>query len=582
MTNPLIDFKTAKALVKRKPEPRNTKSADQHAREQTEQMSALFAWADEVLKVVGLLAVLRGAKTREELDAVKLDEGAPTLILAIRDALHPGGRKSRKKHFASLSAGQLKGILRNRLKSHKDDAKKHLMDDEQRAAADEEAREKREENAKFYGEFKQYKVLDRGVFVQITEDLKTGESVVKWVQVSRTRIDLLAITRSKQHDNWGVFVKIINMDGRATRMAIPRTIINDRQGSIAGRLAGLGVDVVREQREHLPDFLLTTIEVLNDDTVQELPRILAVPTTGWYPLNNGRSVFVLPHTTKLPADLQAGELAIFQSEHLHLQHGFAIEGTVGEWLQQIAAPFAGNSNVILAVGVALSGPLMVWAGVPPGLFHIYCNSKFGKSLDAGIGQSVYGRPLIPNETIADPFGMSWLATANSIGRLILVRSSIGAFFEELNQGQATDIADAAYRIANGIDKARLRGRDLEPRLTYCVPGFSTGEEPMVQFLTRNGQRVTDGMRARFADVPAEVQRGSVFETFDANAISRLGRTYYPLLGKFYGAVGDAGCRYWSIWVPRQSKPRSIVISKSSARALGWRRSTKSLVRINAP
>jgi uncharacterized protein (DUF927 family) len=199
--------------------------------------------------------------------------------------------------------------------------------------------------------------------------------------------------------------------------------------------------------------------------------------------------------------------------------------------------------VTLAVGVALSSPVTQWAGVPPGLFHIFCSSKHGKSLASTIGQSVYGRPLIPNETVADPFGMSWLATTNSIGRMILVRSSVGAFFEELNQGKAKDIADTAYRIANGIDKTRLRGRNLEPRLTYCVPGFSTGEEAMVSFLTRTGVRVTDGMRTRFADVPAAVQAGSVFEKFSADQIPGLGRKFYPLVSKLYGAVGDTWLQY---------------------------------------
>jgi hypothetical protein len=529
-----------RAMVKRKPESGKKKSAEEHACDQTEQMKALFEWAEKVLKDMGLLDMLGDVKTREELDAVKLDEGDPALIMAIRDALHPGGGKSRKKHFERLMESQLKAILRNRLNENKKEKKEKLIAKEEQTAAADEAREKHEENARFYGEFKQYKVLDHGgVSVLITEELKTGESVTKWVQIARTRIDLLAVTRSKQDDDWGVYVKIINMDGRATRLAIPRNIINDKQGSVAGRLADLGVDVVRERRELLPDFLLTTVEVADDGTVQDLARFLAVPTTGWCQLNNGRWVFVLPHTTKLPADLPAGELAIFQTEHLHLQNGLAIEGTLEEWCGQIAAPFAGNSNVTLAVGVALSGPLTVWAGVPPGLFHNFCDSKHGKSLVSAIGQSVYGRPLIPNETDADAFGMNWLATANSIGRLMRVRSSIGAFFEELNQGKPQDIADVAYRVANGIDKMRMRGRDLEPRLTYCVPGFSTGEEAMADFLTRTGQQVTDGMRTRFADIPAEVQPGSVFETFGPDAIPGLGKKYYPLLGKLYGAFGDA-------------------------------------------
>jgi uncharacterized protein (DUF927 family) len=133
------------------------------------------------------------------------------------------------------------------------------------------------------------------------------------------------------------------------------------QGTIAGRLANLGADVVREERGHLPDFLLTTVELV-DDSVQELTRFMAVPTTGWFKLNNGGWVFVLPHTTKFPKYLPEGELAIFQTEQLYLKHGFAIEGTVEEWREQIAEPFAGNSIVTLAVGVALSGPVTPWAG----------------------------------------------------------------------------------------------------------------------------------------------------------------------------------------------------------------------------
>jgi Domain of unknown function (DUF927) len=511
---------------------------DEPRHNEDQRQKALFEWADRVLEAAGLLKLLRDAKTREELDGIKFEPGNVALVMAINDALHSG--KKREKHFEHLTAKALESILRARFNAFKKDEQKKLINNERQAAADEDAQEKRdpEEDVKLYGELGQYKVRKRGVFVRMIEEMGTGESLTKWTQISRTRIELTAVTRSSQDDNWGVYVKINNMDGRVTRLAIPRSIINDQQGTIAGRLANLGADLVREQRGHLPDFLLTTVELV-DDSVQELTRFMAVPTTGWFKLDNGNSVFVLPHTTKFPKGLPAGELAIFQTEQLHLKHGFAVEGTVEEWREQILEPFAGNSIVTLAVGVALSGPLTIWAGVPPGLFHLFCESKHGKSLGACIGQSVYGRPLIPNETVADPFGMSWLATANSIGEMIKVRSSVGAFFEELNQGKAKDIADAAYRIANGISKSRLRGRNVEPRPTYCVPGFSTGEEAMASFLIHSGQQVTDGMRTRFADIPAKVQPGSVFEKFSADQIPEMGKKFYARLGGLYGAIGDA-------------------------------------------
>jgi Domain of unknown function (DUF927) len=220
--------------------------------------------------------------------------------------------------------------------------------------------------------------------------------------------------------------------------SIPRTIITDKKGNIAGSLAGLGAAIVRGEIDRLPDFLLTMVTESADGYVIELPRFLAFPTTGWCQLGSGQWVFVLPHTTKFPKEPTSTEGAVFQNPNLHLQYGISIMGTADEWREQIAVPFARNSNVILAIGQALAGPLMIWTGGPPGMFHIHCKSKFGKSLVAAMGQSVYGPPLVPNETVSDPFGQSWLSTANAIGRTMRVRSSLCAFFDEINQGDPGD------------------------------------------------------------------------------------------------------------------------------------------------
>jgi hypothetical protein len=61
---------------------------------------------------------------------------------------------------------------------------------------------------------------------------------------------------------------------------------------------------------------------------------------------------------------------------------------------------------------------------------------------------------------------------------------------------------------------------------------------VVSFLKRNGQTVTDGMRTRIADVPAEVQPKSVFEEYSSDKVPGLGDKFYPLLLSLHGAVGD--------------------------------------------
>jgi hypothetical protein len=167
---------------------------------------ALFRWAHHVLENSGLLKLLRDAKTREELDAIKFEPGNVALILAIQDAVHPG--KKRQKHFENFTAKMLERILSARFDAFKKDEHKKLINNERQTAADEEARERAEEDVKLYGEFGQFKVRDRGVFVRTEEELITGETLTKWTQISRTRIELTAVTRSKEDDCWGVYVKI--------------------------------------------------------------------------------------------------------------------------------------------------------------------------------------------------------------------------------------------------------------------------------------------------------------------------------------------------------------------------------------
>jgi hypothetical protein len=524
------------------------KGAEQHASEESAARKAWFKWAKEILGLKNgdddydgdfrqgsQIDRLRHANTRDELEAIKFDGDDLAVIEAISLIL---GQKKKPGHFERFTG---EGPLRRIISSCFGEAKKHFRErlierDEERAAED-NTRARNEQHARFYGDFRQYRATDdMGLEEEVLEDSADGPPPPRqWVQISRTRIDLLAVTRSKKDDDWGVYIKLRNMDGRDTYKSVPRSIITDLKGSVAGGLAGLGAAIVGKEIGRLPPFLLTTVTESADGYVSELPRFLAVPTTGWCQLTNGERVFVLPHTTKMSTALTSTELAVFQHADLHLQYGIAVAGTADEWREQIAVPFARNSNVILAVGQALAGPLMNFAGVPPGMFHIWCKSKYGKSLASAVGQSVYGPPLVPNETVPDPFGQSWLSTANAIGETMKVRSSLCAVFDEINQGEPKAIADAAYRMANGIDKARMG--ELKSRSTYCITGFSTGEKPMVVFLQENGQKVTEGMRTRIADVPAEVQPGSVFEEYSASEIPGLGEKYYSLFSRLHGALG---------------------------------------------
>jgi predicted P-loop ATPase len=82
----------------------------------------LFAWADAVLRRLGLVTA---ARSIEELRRVTLDVESAEVIVAIRDALHPANG-DRKECFVGLTAGGLKQILKNRFAEMKQEREAKL------------------------------------------------------------------------------------------------------------------------------------------------------------------------------------------------------------------------------------------------------------------------------------------------------------------------------------------------------------------------------------------------------------------------------------------------------------------------
>jgi predicted P-loop ATPase len=92
---------------------------------ETERKQRLFAWAEDVLKQLGLDQAIARAKTLEELHKVTFNENCVEVRLAIREALHPvSGHKA--DHFIGLREGGLKLVLRNRFADWKKDRKAAL------------------------------------------------------------------------------------------------------------------------------------------------------------------------------------------------------------------------------------------------------------------------------------------------------------------------------------------------------------------------------------------------------------------------------------------------------------------------
>jgi putative DNA primase/helicase len=457
-------------------------SAEDHAANETRRKIELFEWADSVL----------GLNETE-------------LELALDDAVKRFGmqRRALKRIIAAGRSEKLKA------KAKEERSRTEPRDNEN--------------NVKYYSP--DFKVSDRGVYARKFDD----QGHPFWDRICTTRIDLLALTRDRREENWGTYIIITNRDGGRKKLAIPHALTAaDKVADIASLLASLGVGVVpsKQARQLLVQFL--TLEVPE--------RITAVPQIGWH-FSGDAWLFVLPDETIVPGGF-VGSQPVLQTASLHVQHGLDVSGTVEQWIDQVAAPLAGNSNVHLCVGTAFAGPLLKWAGEPPGIFHLWGTSKIAKSLVGAIGQSVWGRPKVPGEP--DAFGASWTATAVGLERYAVLRSDVGAYFDEIGEGAPKVIRPAVYVLANGSSK--LRGTPeihLRPMESFRILGISTGEPTIEAYLSSGGEKVPAGLKVRLVDVPAEVRPESAFETCSADGIEELGKQFYPLTLQLHGATGRA-------------------------------------------
>jgi uncharacterized protein (DUF927 family) len=354
-----------------------------------------------------------------------------------------------------------------------------------------------------------------------------------WRRITKTRIDPEALSYdTTPQRNWQYRYRVTGEIG-----AIPVDIDAVQVGKAAdGAIKTLirhGVHVVesKEARQRLAQFL------------QHRPqrRIVRAPRTGWFEWRRDWT-FVLPDEV----------LGATDKMHIILDgvtsgaggYGFHRAGTSDEWREHVAAPAAGNSSAVLAVGTMLAGPLLRSADEPAGGFHLYGDSKIGKTLVCAIGQSVWGKPFSSGDPDPGAFGFDWNTTAARLEERAVLRNDCGLYLDEIGVGDQKAIRTAIYELAGGRGKGRMR----QSEATFNLLFLSTGEQSIVRFL----RDVRVGQTVRLTDIPAEVQPGSAFELYDSEAAARR---FYPAVREYHGTIGYDFLQYLIAQTSKTFKPR---------------------------
>ena len=301
--------------------------------------------------------------------------------------------------------------------------------------------------------------------------------------------EVLGEGRGADGRGWSVVVRFKARDGRETVLPISRSSLGSGGGEARAALAdsGLTFNTAQGSRDKLTAGLMR---------VRGARFVRLVQATGW---NEGR--FVLPTRTIGPP---GGEDLVFTGEAPSLKYGTG--GDLDAWREGVAARAEGNALLMFALSCGFAAPLLRQLAAEGGGFHFRGNSSSGKSTLLVAAGSIWG---------GDPrggdhgFGHTWRATANALESLALAHNDTLLCLDEFAQVDPTEAGVAAYALANGEGKARLKADgSLRPVAKWLTLFLSSGEVSLSDHMASavRGGRPAAGQELRLLDIPAEAGR----------------------------------------------------------------------------
>lgn len=311
-------------------------------------------------------------------------------------------------------------------------------------------------------------------------------------KVSEQRVsdpfEVLGEARDSTGRAWSVVVRVKARDGRVTDVVLSRGALANGGGDARRELADAGLRIATGQgiRDRLTQALMM---VGGPSGFIELTE-----ATGWH---GGR--FVLPGRTIGPP---GGDEVLYTGDASALKYGQ--RGDFASWRKEVAAKAVGNPLLMFALSMAFAAPLLKLLEAEGGGFHIRGSSSSGKSTLLVAAGSVWGGD--PNGA-QHGFGHTWRATTNALETLAMAHNDSLLCLDELAQVDPREAGVAAYALANGDGKKRLRAdATLRQAARWRLILLSTGEIGLADHVASDGKggRVAAGQELRLIDVSADM------------------------------------------------------------------------------
>jgi putative DNA primase/helicase len=344
-----------------------------------------------------------------------------------------------------------------------------------------------------------------------------------------------AFARDHRFDGWGSLLVWRDRDGQTHRGAFPAGRFHEQSLSLVQELAGGGLAVVPGQERGLLRYLAA----FNTER-----RVRSVNRLGWVDVPDV-PVPVYVFSGAVMGNTSDEEFVYQPDVQSVLVSAPREAGTLEEWQAKVARRARKNPVLVFSLAVSFAGPLLKFAGVEGGGFHLYGASSKGKTTDVQLAASVWGSGADPAEAPGTAYVKKWNATANAVEAIAAEHNDGLLVLDEIGEAQVHDFSRLVYQLAGGQGKSRLtRDAALRSPRRWRVFVLSTGEVPVEAFIESAGRgKAKGGQLVRMVDIPATSGSGSgivcdAHGLLPAEFVHRLKRA----CATYYGTAGPAFVR----------------------------------------
>lgn len=284
------------------------------------------------------------------------------------------------------------------------------------------------------------------------------------VTVTNTPILITKIFRTNDFDRSQIEIQIQDPKSKKWHAhTIERRLIAETKNITT--LADFGLSITSKKAGLLSDFLTNLLAT----NVQKIPECIIKKCVGW---NEKNDEFFYPNS---------GGNNLLDS-YYNYNEKFCAKGEKSEWLKIFVSPFDFHMAVRLAVGTALSAPLIKLLNVPNVQLALIASTGKGKSAVCNLAMSIFGDPI----KLMNTFN----STANYADNLARYYKDLPCWIDEFqsaNKNMRESVENTVYNFAGGETKGRSN-RNGENRAVVHFNGsrLYTAEQSILKNATNAG------------------------------------------------------------------------------------------------